>query len=147
LTPTLNQQLKNSEQPLTLTIRNAVTTGTTALTYTFEVATDIGFASKVYTKDGVPGGANNQTALRIDTIGAARSYFWRARAASGDLAGPFTAPSSFAIGPQVILQQPVLGDPQPNATVGESPTINVNTVQRTGPAGQVFYRFEISEVA
>ena len=146
-TPTINQQFKNSEQPLALTIRNAVTTGTTALTYTFEVATDIGFANKVYTKDGVPAGAGNQTVLRIDKIGAARTYFWRARAVSGSLAGPYTAPGSFAIGPEVILQQPVLGDPQPNATVGEQPTITVNTVQRTGPAGQLFYRFEISEVA
>ncbi len=146
-TPTLNQQFKNSEQPLTLTIRNAVTTGTTALTYTFEVATDAGFASKVYSKSGVAGGSNNSTVLTIDKIGAARTYFWRARAASGDLAGPYTAPGSFTIGPEVILQQPVLGDPQPNATVGEQPTINVNTVQRTGPAGPVFYRFDISEVA
>ena len=145
-TPTINQQFKNSEQPLTLTIRNAVTTGTTALTYTFEVATDVGFASKAYTRAGVASGAD-RTALTIDKIGADRTYFWRARASSGDLAGPYSAPGSFAIGPEVILQQPVLGDPQPNATVGESPTINVNRVQRTGPAGPVFYRFEISEVA
>ena len=32
-TPTINQQFKNSEQPLALTIRNAVTTGTTALIF------------------------------------------------------------------------------------------------------------------
>src|SRR6266851_8685197 len=63
LTPTLNQQFKNVEQPVTLTIRNAVTTGTTALTYTFEVATDAGFAGKVYEKRGVTGGSNNQTEI------------------------------------------------------------------------------------
>src|SRR5713226_2721526 len=114
LTPTLNQQFKNVEQPVTLTIRNAVTTGTTPLTYTFEVATDAGFAGKVYEKSGVAAGANNQTVLKIDRIGPAKTYFWRARAVSGDLAGPYTAPGSFAIGPEVILQQPVLGDPQPN---------------------------------
>jgi hypothetical protein len=147
LTPTLNQQFKNVEQPVTLTIRNAVTTGTTALTYTFEVATDAGFASKVYTKDGVSAGANNQTALKIDKIGPARTYFWRARAVSGDLAGPYTAPGSFAIGPEVILQQPVLGDPQPNATVGDQPTLNVTAVARSGPNGPIIYRFEIAESA
>src|SRR5437667_7813217 len=43
LTPTNNQAFKNVEQPVTLTVKNAVTTGTTALTYTFEVATDAGF--------------------------------------------------------------------------------------------------------
>src|SRR5450756_721437 len=77
-TPTLNQQLKNSEQPVTLTIRNAVTTGKTALVYTLEVATDVGFATKVYTKEGVAGGSNNQTVLKIDKIGPARTYYWRA---------------------------------------------------------------------
>src|SRR5216684_7659826 len=64
VTPTNNQQFKNVEQPVTLTVRNAVSTGTTALTYTFEVATDAGFAGKVYEKSGVAGGANNQTVLK-----------------------------------------------------------------------------------
>jgi hypothetical protein len=146
-TPTLNQQVKNSEQPLTLTIRNAVTTGTTALVYTFEVATDVGFATKVYTKEGVAGGSNNRTGLTIDKIGAARTYYWRARAVSGSLAGPYTAPGSFTIGPEVILQEPVLGDPVPNATVGDTPTLNVVAVPRSGPAGPVFYSFEIAEAA
>src|SRR3954467_693278 len=45
VTPTVNQLFKNVEQPITLTIKNAVTSGTTALTYTFEVATDVAFAS------------------------------------------------------------------------------------------------------
>ena len=146
-TPTLNQPFKNVEQPITLTIRNAVTTGTTALTYSFEVATDAGFADKVYSKDGVAAGGNNATALKIDKIAPAKSYFWRARATSGGLAGPYSAPGSFAIGPEVILQQPVLGDPAANATVGDTPVLNVVAVPRTGPAGQVFYRFEVSETS
>ena len=32
VTPTANQQFKNVEQPVTLTVKNAVTSGTTALT-------------------------------------------------------------------------------------------------------------------
>ena len=51
----------------------------------------------------------------------------------------------FGIGPEVILAQPVNGDPQPNATVGEQPTLNVNNAGRSGPNGPIFYRFEISE--
>src|SRR5580765_4579131 len=78
VTPTANQQFKNVEQPITLTVKNAVTSGTTALVYTFEVATDSAFASKVYTKDGVPAGATT-TALKIDKLTANKSYFWRAR--------------------------------------------------------------------
>jgi len=146
VTPAVNQQFKNVEQPITLTVKNAVTSGSTPLTYSFEVATDAAFAAKVYTKDGVAAGATN-TSLKIDKLTANKSYFWRARAMSGSLAGPYTEARGFGIGPEVVLAQPVNGDPQPNATVGEQPTLNVNNVGRSGPNGQIFYRFEISETA
>src|SRR5690349_2289048 len=77
LTPTNNQQFRNADQPLTLTVKNAVSTGSTALTYTFEVASDATFATRVYSKDGVAEGANGQTSLRIDRIGADKTYYWR----------------------------------------------------------------------
>ena len=146
VTPAVNQQFKNIEQPITLTIRNAVTSGTTALTYTFEVASDAAFATKVYSKDGIAAGSGT-TALKIDKLTANKSYFWRARAQSGSLSGPYTEGRGFGIGPEVVLAQPVNGDPQPNATVGEQPTLNVNNVGRTGPAGPIFYRFEIADTA
>src|SRR4051812_39964990 len=125
VTPTVNQQFKNVEQPITLTIKNAVTSGTTPLTYSFEVASDAAFATKVYTKDGVAAGAAN-TSLKIDKLTANKSYFWRARAMAGTLTGPYTEGRGFGIGPEVILAQPVNADPQPSATVGEQPTLNVN---------------------
>src|SRR5438105_4705021 len=62
------QQFKFAEQPLTLTIKNAASTGTTALTYSFQVASDAGFATIVYSKDGVAEGANGQTSLKIDPL-------------------------------------------------------------------------------
>jgi hypothetical protein len=147
MTPANNQEIRNVDQPVTLTIKNAVTTGTTALTYTFEVATDAGFGSKVYTKTNVAQGASGQTALTVDRLTPDRTYFWRAFASSGDLAGPTPGARGFVVGPEVILQTPLLGDPQPNASVSDEPVINVNTVRRTGPAGQIFYRFEIAESA
>jgi hypothetical protein len=146
VTPNNNQQFKYSEQPLLLTVRNAVTTGTTPLTYTFEVANDAAFTSKAYSKEGLAEGGG-QTAVRIDTLAGAKTYYWRARASSGSLAGPNTPARAFVVGPQVVLQTPVLGDPPANATVGDQPILNVVAVQRTGPAGPVFYRFEIAEAA
>src|SRR5262249_3063817 len=98
LTPANNQQFKNVEQPVTLTVKNAVTTGSTALTYTFEVASDAGFGSRVYSKDGVAEGSNGQTSLRIDRIAPDRTYFWRSRANSGSQAGPYSTVRSFTIG-------------------------------------------------
>jgi hypothetical protein len=146
VTPTANQQFKNVEQPVTLTVRNAVTSGSSALTYTFEVASDAAFGTKVFSKDGVAAGSAT-TSLKIDKLTANRTYFWRARAQSGSLAGPYTEVRSFGIGPEVVLAQPTNGDPQPNATVGEQPILNVNNVGRSGPNGPIFYRFEIAETA
>jgi hypothetical protein len=145
VSPTVNQQFKFAEQPITLTVTNAVSTGTTALTYTFEVASDAAFANKVYSKEGVASGSS-QTSLKIDTLPgpAAKSYFWRARATSGSLAGPYSNGRGFGIGAAVTLSTPVLASPGSGSTVGGQPTLTVNNVQRTGPAGQIVYRFEVS---
>jgi len=147
LTPANAAQVTFASQPLTLVIGNSVSTKSTPLTYTFEVATDAGFSSKVYSKSGVAQGSGPQTSLSIDKLKGATTYFWRARCNNGSGDGPDAKPKSFTVGPEVVLEAPVLGDPALNATVSESPTLNVNTVQRTGPAGQIVYRFEISEQA
>jgi len=147
VTPTANQQIRNVEQPVTLVVRNAASTGTTPLTYTFEIATDIGFASRVYTKESVPEGSGGQTSLRTDRITPDKTYFWRARAVSGSQQGPNSVTRSFTIGPEVILQTPVLFSPGNNDTASGNPTLIVNNVSRTGPAGQVFYRFEVAQTS
>src|SRR4029453_10399377 len=63
VSPANNAQVRFAEQPVTLTIRNAATTGSTALTYTFQVASDTGFATVVFTRDNVPEGGNGQTPI------------------------------------------------------------------------------------
>src|SRR3954469_3578337 len=73
VTPTVNQQFKNVEQPITLTVKNAVTSGSTLLTYTFEVASEAAFSNKVFSKDGVAAG-NGTTSLKIDKLTANKSY-------------------------------------------------------------------------
>jgi len=147
LTPTTNQQFKYSEQPLTLTVKNAISSGATGLTYSFEVATDAGFASKVYTKEGVPEGANGQTAQLIDKLAGDRNYFWRSRVTSGSTVGPNSNARGFNVGPEVVIQAPVLVSPAQNGTASGSPAFVVNNAARTGPAGTIFYRFEVSNAA
>ena len=143
--PTVNQVFKYAEQPLTLTVKNAVSTGTTARTYSFEVATDAAFANKVYSKDGVAEGSG-QTSLKIDVLTgpAAKSYFWRAHAVAGSQVGPSSNASGFAVGPQVVLGTPVQVAPAANGTVGGQPTLTVNNVTRSGTPGTLSYRFEVS---
>src|SRR5262245_700966 len=146
VTPNEGHRFRFAEQPVTLTVRSAVTTGSTGLTYTFEVSTDASFATKTYTKDGVAETGNGQVALRIDRLPADRTYYWRARANAGTDAGPFNRARSFNVGPEVILQAPALVSPSNGGSAtGNNPRLTVANAARTGPAGDVQYLFEISD--
>jgi hypothetical protein len=126
-----------------LVVTSAATTGSTALTYTFEVATDAAFGTILATKSGTDAGGQ-QTAT-LDRLAGAKTYFWRARASSAGVAGPNSKARSFQIGPEVVLQTPVPAFPAQNATMTGSPRLTVANVGRSGPVGQVSYRFEVSD--
>jgi hypothetical protein len=136
--------IPNLSQPLTLTVANSVTTSSAAPTYTFEVATDSAFGTIVYSKTGVPAGANGQTSLTIDTLAPATTYYWRARVVAGSTTGLAATPKAFAIGPNIILQAPVLASPAQNATVGTA-SLTATNVQTSGPIGQITYQFDLSD--
>jgi hypothetical protein len=144
--PVPNRQFKFNEQPVTLIVNNGLTTGTTPLTYMFEVATDTGFTSKAFTR-GVAQGTG-QTSVTVDRLPAGKTYYWRARTTAGNDVGPNSAVRSFDIGPEVILQTPVPSTPGNSTTVSSgSVTLVVNNVTRSGPAGQIFYKFDLSDSA
>src|SRR3954468_12674043 len=98
-TPNDGQSFKFIEQPVTVSVKNAVSTGSTPLTYAFEVATDAAFASKAFSRDGVAEGSGT-TSLRLDRLAADKTYYWRARANSGSVNGPFTKARTFKVGPE-----------------------------------------------
>src|SRR6187401_3467704 len=54
--PAQGFKFKESEQPIKLVVQNATTSGVRALTYSFEVAADSGFGSKVFSRSGVAPG-------------------------------------------------------------------------------------------
>ena len=60
VTPANAALVPNVSQPLTLVVQNGVSTQPGA-TYTFEIATDPAFTTKVQTKDAVPEGGGGQT--------------------------------------------------------------------------------------
>lgn len=132
---------------MTLAVKNAVSTQSAAVSYTYEVASDPAFASKVYSKSGVTEGSAGQTSVTIDRLGAGADYYWRARAEGGGTIGPFSAPRKFTIGPAVVLQAPSPIAPVNGAQVGQRPTLRVSNAQRQGPSGAITYRFEISNTA
>ena len=53
LEPAQGFKFKESEQPIRLVVQNATSSGVRPLTYTFEVAADSGFGTKVFSRAGV----------------------------------------------------------------------------------------------
>ena len=106
LSPANNSQVQFSSQPVTLTVLNAVVTQAAVTTYTFEVATDSGFSTKVQTKDGVTEGSGGQTSVKLDTLAASKDYYWHARATAGGTTGVFGSTFKFTIGAAISLNAP-----------------------------------------
>jgi len=124
----------------------AVTTAAAGTVYTFEVASDAAFTTKVQTKGGVAEGSG-QTTVRLDALPAARDYYWHVLATSGSTTGVFGAASKFTIGPAVVISTPVPISPLTGQSTDPRPALRVTNVARTGSAGAITYRFEISSTS
>jgi hypothetical protein len=142
-TPTDGQTFKYAEQPLTLVVKNAVTTGATP-TYTLQVAGDAAFGSLVFNQENIAQGAGATTSVTLPKLAGAKTYFWRARATSSGTVGLFAAARSFNVGPEVVLQAPVLASPGSGASVSGTISLVTNNVQRSGPVTAITYRFDLS---
>jgi hypothetical protein len=142
--PANGAQIPNLQQPVTLVASNAlVTDAGAAVTYTFEVATDAAFLSKVVTRDVLqtPG----QTLLKLDMLlPAGKDYFWHVRATAGDTVGTFSSAVKFSIGPAIIISAPTSVSPPNGATASGWPTLTVTNALLTGPVGSIAYKFDIA---
>src|SRR5471032_3108332 len=147
ISPAASAVIRNVDQPVTLVVGNAVLTQASAATYTVEVSTDAGFATKTYTKSGVSAGSNGQTSLTIDRIAAGTDYYWHARAEGGGTTGPFSAARKLTIGPAIVIDTATLVSPISGAATGARPTFIVTNATRSGPAGALTYKFEIATSA
>ena len=144
VSPAPGVTIRNVDQPVTLSVTNALVTQSGTATYTFEVATDTNFSNKVQNKTGIAQGASGQTTVRLDNLAPATDYYWRARADADGTIGVYTQPYKFTVGPAVTLNAPTLLAPAANAQTDARPTFTVNNATRTGPAGAVTYRFEVA---
>jgi hypothetical protein len=147
LEPPPGAQIKAQDQPVTLMIENASTNGQRPITYTFEVAADTDFVNRVFVREGVEPGSNGRTSVRLpDALAADRTYYWRVKALDGANSSPYSGTVSFTIYTPVIIQAP-----QPLAPVGGTrtssaqPEFSVRNAERSGPAGQIAYTFQIAE--
>lgn len=142
--PADRAQIANGSQPVSLVIKNATVTGTGATTYTFEVASDSGFTTKVQTKADVAEGSGGQTSVTLDTLTPAATYYWHARAQRSGTTGVFGATRSFSIGAAVTIATPVPVAPADGAQTAQRPSFTVNDAAHTGPVGAITYRFDIA---
>ena len=139
---------RNVDQPITLAVQNVAATQAGATTYTFEVATDAAFASKVQTKDNVAEGTNGLTSVRLDVLPSDKDYYWHARAQRAGAVSAFGSTSSFNIGPGIVISAPVAVSPLTGTqvTVGR-PTFTVLNAVKQGPTSALVYTFEIASNA
>lgn len=147
VTPANNAAVRNADQPMTLAAANAVTTSSTGVTYTFEVASDAAFTNRVQTWNDVAEGSGGQTSRRLDPLAPAHDYWWHVRATAGGTTGVFGPAFKFTVGPAITISTPVPIAPLNGTTTPIRPALRVANVTRTGPAGPITYRFDIARDA
>ena len=144
LEPSMGSKFKDSAQPIRLTIQNASTSGVRPLAYTFEVATDTAFTSKVFGRGSVPPGADGRTSVQIDRVDIGRMYYWRVRAEDGANTGPFLT-AQFEVLPKPFISAPVPTSPVNNEVVAtRRPTLRVRNAERNAAVGGLVYEFQVS---
>ncbi len=147
LLPSAGTKIAVDQQPITLLIENAATTGVRPLTYMFEVATDVNFSNKVFARDQIAPGDGGRTSLRLpDPLATGRTYYWRAHAQDGANTGAGSPATNFDVFTPIVIGMPAPVAPPPNSTVdGLRPKFTVNNVARSGPVGAISYLIEIAD--
>ncbi len=145
--PSVGQRIAASDQPVTLVVGNSTTSGVRPLTYVFQVATDAGFTTVVFSKDGVQPGSGGQTTVKLsDALASGRTYYWRAQAVDGANSSAVPAGVNFDIYTPVVIGQPTPVSPVGGAKVSSiRPTLTVTDPSRSGPVGTITYNFQVSD--
>src|SRR4051812_13802421 len=68
LEPSQGFKFRDNEQPVRLTVQNANSSGVRPLSYSFDVASDSGFSTKVFSRAGVAPGDGGRTSVQIDPL-------------------------------------------------------------------------------
>ena len=144
LEPGAGSTLVFNNEPPTLLIENAGTSGARSIWLQLEVGTDANFQQIVYQADQIALGSNGRTAYRLPApLGAGYTYFWRTRAADGANTGPYSSVSSFSVVPPIVINAPVATTPSGKITTNK-PEFKVTNGAISGTTG-VVYRFEVSQ--
>lgn len=144
LEPAQGFKFKESQQPIRLLIENSSSNGVRPVSYTFEVASDNAFNTRVFARSGVQPGDNGRTSVQIDKLDLGRTYFWRARADDGANASNY-ASSQFEVLPRAQLGSPAAIYPVNNERVDtRRPVFRVRNADRNAAISSVRYEFQLS---
>jgi hypothetical protein len=145
--PAVGATVKANE-PVTLTITNAVRTSGQTATYSFEVARDTGFTSIAARQDDVTEGPGGSTSVQFSGLAPDTTYYWHARARIDGADGEYSPAASFRVLVPVVFQPPAVVSPGANGDAyGPRPQFTVNNASYTGPAGTIVYEFQIASNA
>jgi hypothetical protein len=143
--PQQGSKLAVSQQPITLVVSNATTSGVRPLNYVFEVAADVDFTNRILVREGVEPGANGQTTLRLgDQLSPERSYYWRSKAQDGANTGGYSYPVVFTIFTPIVIGRPQPLSPS-GSTSSAQPRFVIGNASRSGPVGRITYFIEVSD--
>ena len=143
--PANGADILKDQQPITLTVENAASTGVRPLSYLFEVAGDPDFNGKVFSQGGIVPGEGRTSVRLPGALDTDRTYYWRARAEDGANTGPFAATMTFRVRTPVLFEAPVLVSPIGGVRIAALPPAFVfQNARRTGPAGSVGYSIQVS---
>ncbi len=137
-----------TQQPITVQIVNAVRTGAKTVTYALEVSTSSTFASTMVSQDGIAEGTDGTTSVALPPLAGNTTYYWRSRAVVDGIAGEPSPVQSFFVRPNITINLPSIETPTAGSDVfAARPTFTVTNATRSGPAGTIFYEFQVSTSA
>lgn len=144
LEPPQGFKFKENQQPIRLVIENSVTTGVRPVSYIFEVASDSGFANKVFARSAVPPG-DGRTSVQIDALELGRPYYWRAKADDGANSSTYST-AGFEMLPRAVLTIPTASSPVNNTAVASRrPLLAINNSGHNSAVGPVTYFFMVAK--
>src|ERR1051325_6138470 len=147
MSPDNGARIAVDQQPVTLTVQNASTSGVRPLSYLVEVAVDAGFTNKVFSRDGISPADGGRTSLQLPApLAAERSYYWRARAQDGANTGDYSSARTFSVFTPIVIGKPTPVSPINAAlTANLRPSFVIGNAPKSGPFGSVTYTVEVSD--
>jgi hypothetical protein len=89
-------------------------------------------------------GPDGQLTVTLDHLNPSTTYYWRVKTSAADNAGATSTPSSFTIGPQLVIQPPVPVQPLSGSYPHKRPTFIVANAAHTGPVPTLTYQFQVA---